>query len=77
MSTRVLPRSPSPPLLNLENGCFASTGAMLTAELSTSDEVMIGPLPEGANEKLLRDFAKMTGELRSQHPGRHEAHWRD
>lgn len=58
--------------------CLHLLGGILTTEFCEySDEVTIGPLPEGANERLLRDFARMTGELRSQHPGRHEAHWRE
>lgn len=32
-------------------------------------------LPEGANVALIRDLFEMTGELRSEHPGRSEAHW--
>lgn len=39
------------------------------------EEVVMGPLPEGANEELMREFCKMTGSLRVEHPGRHEAHW--
>ena len=33
-------------------------------------------IPDGANERLWRDFGVKTGELRSEHPGRHEGHWR-
>ena len=32
-------------------------------------------LPVGTNEKLRRDFDRMTQELRSAHPGRKEKHW--
>ena len=32
-------------------------------------------LPEGINETLHRHMCRMTGKLRSEHPGRHEAHW--
>ena len=32
-------------------------------------------LDDGTNEQLLHDFCRMTGDLRSAHPGRHEAHW--
>lgn len=32
-------------------------------------------LPPGINAKLVRDFDRMTAELRSAHPGRKEAHW--
>lgn len=48
---------------------------ILIAEVYCSEEVVMGPLPEGTNEGLIRDFCKMTGELRAEHPGRHEAHW--
>lgn len=36
---------------------------------------MMGPLPEGANEEVMKEFSKILGETRGQHPGRHEAHW--
>ncbi len=32
-------------------------------------------VPEGANEKLMRDFGRMTGELRGDHEGRKGPHW--
>ena len=35
---------------------------------------MIGLLSMGANEVLLRDFARVMGETRLKHSGRHEAH---
>lgn len=39
------------------------------------DEVIVHPLPKGSNEDLMREFCRMTGVLRSEHPGRKEAHW--
>lgn len=39
------------------------------------EEVVTGPLPTGANEELMRDFCRMTGAMRGEHAGRHEAHW--
>lgn len=38
-------------------------------------QVVIKEIPDGANERLLRDFCKITGEIRSEHPGRREEHW--
>lgn len=32
-------------------------------------------VPEGANERFMRDFARMTGELRGGHEGRRGPHW--
>lgn len=32
-------------------------------------------VPEGANEKLMKDFGRMTGELRGEHEGRKGPHW--
>ena len=36
----------------------------------------MGPLPEGTNEELMTEFCRLSGQLRSEHAGRHEAHWR-
>ena len=36
----------------------------------------VGDLSAAPNEKLNRDFATKTAELRSGHPGRHGDHWR-
>ena len=33
-------------------------------------------IPEGANERLIRDFGKWTGEMRGAHKGRQGPHWR-
>lgn len=35
----------------------------------------MGPLPEGTNQEVMREFCRMTGEMRGEHAGRHEAHW--
>lgn len=32
-------------------------------------------VPEGANERLMKDFGKLTAELRSEHEGRKGPHW--
>ena len=52
------------------------TKAILTPQPQSSDEATVGDLPPGANEALLREFSQIVRELRSEHPGRHEAHWR-
>ena len=41
------------------------------------EEAEPGPLPEGANEEVMRVFGRLTGEMRGAHPGRREAHWRE
>ena len=38
-------------------------------------DIQINEQPEGTDEPLLRRVYRMTGELRSEHSGRHEAHW--
>ncbi|CAD6591415.1 MAG: hypothetical protein ASARMPREDX12_005157 [Alectoria sarmentosa] len=43
--------------------------------IEDDDEVVMGPLPEGANEELMREFCRMAGKMRGEHAGRHEAHW--
>ena len=38
-------------------------------------DIQVKDQPEGTNVALLRHVYSMTGKLRSEHPGRHEAHW--
>ena len=38
-------------------------------------DIQISKPPEGTDEALLRHMYSMTGKLRSEHSGRHEAHW--
>ena len=38
-------------------------------------DIQVNEQPEGTDELLLRHVYGMTGKLRSEHSGRHEAHW--
>ncbi len=38
-------------------------------------DIQMNEQPEGTDESLLRHVYSMTGKLRSEHSGRHEAHW--
>lgn len=38
-------------------------------------DIQVREQPEGTDVPLLRHVYSMTGKLRSEHPGRHEAHW--
>ena len=38
-------------------------------------DIQVKDQPEGTNVPLLCHVYSMTGKLRSEHPGRHEAHW--
>ncbi len=38
-------------------------------------DIQVKDQPEGTDEPLLRHAYSGTGKLRSEHPGRHEAHW--
>ncbi|KAL8726783.1 MAG: hypothetical protein Q9181_005922 [Wetmoreana brouardii] len=44
-------------------------------DASEDPDTLQPPPPPEANEALICDFARMTGELRSADPGRKEAHW--
>ena len=37
--------------------------------------VNVTEAPEGANERFMRDFARVTGDVRGRHEGRKGSHW--
>lgn len=63
---------------NDATGEIAASGVWvyLPAGYCTEDdeEVVMGPLPEGADAELMREFCGMMGGMRGEHAGRHEAH---
>ncbi len=44
-------------------------------EEDSQTQVPDAGFPEGTNEAMVRDLWRMTGQLRSEHPGRREEHW--